>query len=322
MLRYLALLLLVCPLVLRAGKPAAPADYQGAIVIDATSGAILAEDKPDFQGPPASVTKLMTFLVVYEAIAAGQISYATPVTITQDDADMGGTQVWLEAGETYTVEELTYALMIQSANDAAHALARTAGGSREAFVARMNERARALGLSRTTWRTPHGLPPASRTLAESDQTTPRDLAMLSRELLRHTDIVRFTSAQVRKFGEGQRPVATVVEMRTHNKLLGSVTGCDGLKTGYTAGAGFCLAATAERDGRRLIVVVMGSPSAKVRDKHVRRMLEENFPKIPAESRWAGSTAPAAIAPLVLAPDNSSSKPSPTPQEEPTVKFKL
>ncbi|MDE3084334.1 MAG: D-alanyl-D-alanine carboxypeptidase, partial [Verrucomicrobiota bacterium] len=228
--------------------------YKGAIVMDAASGQVLFEDHADKVGPPASVTKLMTFLLVQEHIARGAMTLQTPVTVTREDARIGGTQVWLKEGEVFPVEELLYALMIQSANDAANALAHAVAGSRTAFVAQMNARARELGMTHTTFHSPHGLPPARG--QQADLTSPRDLALLARYLLLHTDILRYTSVRTRTFGAGVR--AKPVMMNNHNHLLGHINGCDGLKTGYTAGAGFCLAATAQRGPHRIIAVIMGS----------------------------------------------------------------
>lgn len=296
-----------------AAKPAAnpPSDYKGAIVIDAATGEVLFEDKADVSNPPASVTKIMTFLIVHDRIAAGQLTLETPVVVTADDARMVGTRVELAAGETFTVNELLFALMIQSANDAAHALARAAAGSREAFVVLMNERAKALGLTRTTFRTPHGLPPASRKLSEGDLTCPRDLAQLSREVIFKTDILRYTSVKQRVFRPGGIKPREVV-MNSHNHLLGRVNGVDGLKTGYTAGAGFCLAATAQRNGRRIIVVTMGSPSTKVRDIKVAELIERGFAQL--KPLPPGS----ALVPAQASPFTPAASPPPAPSPKPTA----
>ncbi len=327
--------------VLALGQRAAGAVYRGVILIDAASGETVFEENSDYVGPPASMTKIMTFLVVHDQIKAGRLTLQTPVTVTAADARIGGTQVWLKEGETFTVEELLMAMMIQSANDAAHALARTASGSREAFVAAMNERASQLGMTHTTWRTPHGLPPTSRQLAESDLTSPRDLALLARELVTTTDILRYTSIGQAAFGQQQRPQP--VMMVNHNHLVRKVRGVDGLKTGYTKAAGFCLTATAERDGRRLIAVMMGSPTSKERDVRMAELLESAFTKLgPAPAR----TGPLAVTPAPSAPAKvkaepvaepglvitpaplpaSSSRNAPTPaadsDEPPTVRFKL
>lgn len=301
------------------------ADYRGALVLDAASGAVLHEENADAVSPPASVTKLMTFLVVHDAIAAGRIRLDTPVTANAADQAMGGTQVYLAAGETFTVEELLYAVMIESANDAAHALAIPVSGSREAFVAAMNERARAIGMRNTVFRTPHGLPPSSRSAADGDLTTPRDLALLGRELVGKTDVLRYSSVRARLFGEGVR--AQPQPMRNHNKLITTVEGCDGLKTGFTRAAGFCLVATAQRGTKRVIVAVMGSPDAKTRDAHVRRLIEEGFAKIPADSVFAGAPVPLAPIPATGVTPVTPVSPvtpgaNPAPEEDSTVRFVL
>lgn len=296
-----------------SGRP-----YKGAIVMDAASGQVLFEDHADEVGPPASVTKLMTFLLVQDHIAAGALTLQTPVTVTREDSKIGGTQVWLKEGEAFPVGELLYALMIQSANDAASALAHTVAGSREAFVEMMNARARELGMTHTTFHSPHGLPPSRGQLP--DLTSPRDLALLSRYLLLHTDILRYTSVRTRPFGAGVRLQPVV--MNNHNHLLGRINGCDGLKTGYTSGAGFCLAATAQRGDHRIIVVVMGSAQAKTRDLKVAELIEKGFALVPAGSRFAGYTPPpAAPSPITPAPLSPAEKASaPGADESVTVKF--
>ncbi len=306
--RAFATAFLLIPLSLFAAKSPAPA-YRGAIVVDAGSGKALFEDHSEFVNPPASVTKLMTFLVVHDRIATGSLSLSTEVTIAREDANIGGTQVWLEAGEKFSVEDLLYAMLIQSANDCAHALARTVGGSREAFVALMNERAKGLGMSHTTFKTPHGLPPSNRKIADGDLTTPRDLALLSRELLLKTDILRYTGVKERKFRPGQ-PAPREIIMRSHNHLIGRVRGVDGLKTGFTNGAGYCLAATAERDGRRVIAVVMGSPDQKTRDIKVAELIERGFSLLPPDSRFVADTSPLRPAASSDAPAPKASTPSP------------
>jgi D-alanyl-D-alanine carboxypeptidase len=303
---------------------------KGAIIMDAATGAVIFQEDADIVSPPASVTKLMTFLIVSDRIAAGAITLDTPVPITAEDAKTGGTQVWLDPRETFTIEELLYALMIQSANDAASALARAAAGSREAFVALMNERSRGLGMTNTIWRSPHGLPPSDRKLANSDVTSPRDLAILSRELLLKTDVLKYTATKERPFGAGKR--AEPVIMRNHNKLLGRVAGVDGLKTGFTNAAGFCLSATAQRGDKRIIVAVMGSPSAKVRDVYVASLIEKGFPLIPATSVFHGYTpspiASSAPAGAATSPITSSAAPAapaasaPATEDGPMVKFTL
>ena len=268
-------------------KPARPAansatgGYKGSVVMDAATGRVLFEDNADAISPPASMTKLMTFAVLQDRIRSGTLTLETPVTITAADAGIGGTQVWLKEKETFPVEELIYAMMIQSANDAAFALARTAAGSASAFVELMNAKASELGLEHTTFRTPHGLPPANRRIDEGDLTSPRDFAILCRHLLLKTDVVKYTSIKTRPFGGPTR--AAPVVMNNHNHLLGKVPGLDGLKTGFTNSAGFCLAATAQRNHRRVIVVIMGSPDSTTRNLKVAEYIEQGFAALPPES---------------------------------------
>jgi D-alanyl-D-alanine carboxypeptidase (penicillin-binding protein 5/6) len=252
--------------------------YKGAIVMDAASGRVIFADHADELSPPASMTKLMTFAVLEDRIHSGSLSLRTPVTVSRATARVGmlrdSTSVWLKQGEVYPIEELIYAMMIQSANDAAYAVAEKVAGSIPAFVGLMNAKARDLGLLQTRFRTPNGLPVPSHRIADGDLTTPREFAMLCRYLLLNTDVTKYTSVKSRPFGYGQR--AILVPMTNHNRLLGKVEGVDGLKTGFTNGAGFCLAATAERRGRRIIVVMMDCPDQRIRDLRVADLIERGF----------------------------------------------
>jgi len=293
-----------------ASKSASPElGYKSAIVTDAATGAVLFEHDPDVVSPPASMTKLMTFAVLFDQLAAGSLRLDTAVQITREDARMGGTQVFLDPRETFSVEELIYAMMIQSANDASHALARIAAGSVPAFVERMNAKARELGMTRTTFRSPHGLPPSTRRIEDGDLTTPRDFALLCRHLLTRTDVLKYASVRERDFGT-ERPQGPI-HMRNHNNLLGKVAGVDGLKTGYTASAGYCLAATAERNGRRVISVVMGSfgpggqrDYGRTRDRKTIELLERGFAALPANSAPFTLIAPAISSVAPADPDAS------------------
>jgi D-alanyl-D-alanine carboxypeptidase len=288
-----ALLAAAVPLACASGRPA---PYKGAIATDAATGTVLFEDNADAVSPPASMTKLMTFAVLDDLIRQGKIALDAPVTVTAEDARVAAfkdsTEVWLRQGETFTVEDLIYAMMIQSANDAAYALAHKAGGTVGAFVALMNAKARELGMTRSTFRSPHGFPPPSRKMEHSDLTTPRDFALLCRYLLLHTDILKYTSVRSRTFGAGIR--LKPVLMNNHNHLLGRIPG---LKTGFTSGAGFCLSATAQRNGHRVIVVMMDSPDHTTRDLNVMKLINEAFIKLPvAEAPFflkaSGSPEPA------------------------------
>lgn len=296
-------------------QPTRPAqsDYdstacKGAIIMDAATGDILFEDRADIVSPPASMTKLMTFAVVHDHLKSGALRLDTPVKITPEDARMGGTQVFLDPRETFSVEELIYSIMIQSANDGAHALARAVAGSVAGFVELMNAKARDLGMTRTVFRTPHGLPPSNRKIADGDLTSPRDFARLSRYLIQNTTALYYASIPTRLFGEGLREEPMI--MRNHNHLLGKVSGVDGLKTGFTNGAGFCLAATAQRNGRRVIVVTMGSPQAKVRDLHVTDLIERGFAALPISA--AGNASATTSTPGTVATGESPIQPASPP----------
>ncbi|MBI5768218.1 MAG: D-alanyl-D-alanine carboxypeptidase [Verrucomicrobia bacterium] len=310
----------------RPTRPTTPDNataYKGAIIIDAAAGNTLFEDRADVVSPPASMTKLMTFAVLHDLIRSNRLTLETPVTVTAADSKIGGTQVWLKEKEVFPVEELLYAMMIQSANDAAYALARTAAGSVDAFVELMNAKARELGMAHTTFRTPHGLPPANRRIADGDLTTPRDFALLSRHLVQKTDVIRYTSVKTRNFGPPVRTKA--VEMINHDHLVDRVDGVDGLKTGFTNGAGFCLASTALRKGRRVIVVVMGSPDSKTRDLKVAEFLERGFAALPIGGPAFNSEAPAspvAAAPLSAAEKKAAVAAPPPADAPPVIKFSL
>lgn len=267
--------------------------YLGAIVIDDASGQVLFEDNADGRGYPASVTKLMTFFVVMDKVHAKQLTLDTPITVSAEASRTGDSQVYLKQGEVFTVDDLLYALMIQSANDAAVALAVHTAGSREAFVELMNTKARQLGMTNTTFHSPHGLPPGKG--QQVDLTTARDLAKLSRELINHGDIIRYSSVKERAF---RKDSAQPFIMRNHNRLLGKLAGCDGLKTGYFSAAGYSLSATVERHDRRVIAVVLGSESSKTRDFKVMELVEKGF-AVPVAALPAAKPSTAPVQPATL-----------------------
>jgi len=246
--------------------------YLSAIVVDAGTGRVLLEDNADAKGYPASVQKLMDLLIILERIEHGKLSLRDQVPVSAKAAKTGGSQVWLAEKESFTVDEMFYALMVQSANDAAVALAEKVAGTTDAFVELMNQKARELGMNSTTFHSVHGLPPSHG--QEHDVTTARDFSLLCRELLKHPATLQYTSTRERPF----RPNAgnKTVVMRTHNHLLGHVEGCDGLKTGYFAQAGYSIAVTAARQGQRVIVVVLDSPDLKTRDSHAAELVAKGF----------------------------------------------
>lgn len=308
-------------------RPTRAADgaYKGAIVMDAATGNVLFEDRADIVNPPASMTKLMTFAVLHDKIANGALGLDTPVTVTAADSDIGGSQVWLKEKEVFPIEELIYAMIIRSANDASAALARTAAGSVPAFVELMNAKAAELGMTNTTFRTPHGLPPGNRKIAEGDLTSPRDFALLSRYLIQKTNILKYSAVETRHFRPPEHKAT--VKMEAHNNLLGHVAGVDGLKTGFTAGAGYCLAATAQRNGRRLIVVTMGSPTSNTRDLKVAELIERGFvalPAVPTIPTISPTDQSSASSPITAAPTPPKTAPGKTPESDapPPIKVNI
>ena len=246
--------------------------YLGAIVVDAASGKVLFEDHADVRGYPASVLKLMDLLIILEKVEQRQVSFQDAVPVSAKAARTGGSQVWLAEKESFSVDEMLYALMVQSANDAAVALAEKVAGTTEAFVQLMNSRAKELGMNSTVFHSVHGLPPGAG--QAHDVTTARDFALLCRELLKHKDTLRYTSTRERPFRPNAGNKSLV--MRTHNHLLGQVDGCDGFKTGYIAQAGFSMAVTASRNGQRVVVVVLDSADRKVRDAKATELLAKGF----------------------------------------------
>lgn len=301
--------------------------YLSAIVTDVATGAVLFEDNADARGFPASITKLMTFFVVMDQVGTGRIALDNTITVSAEAARTGGSQVYLKQGEVFTVDDLLYALIIQSANDAAVALATHTAGSREAFVELMNAKARAIGMTSTTFHSPHGLPPGKG--QSPDVTTARDLAKLSRALIQDGKILRYSSVQERAFRE---VAAEPFIMRNHNGLLKAFPGCDGLKTGFFSAGGFSLAATAERNGRRVIAVVLGSEQRVTRDVKARELLERGFAAQPVAALPAPSApvaAPSAPGQPVTVPTIKTDKAVPAvPSEqtstptEPMFKFRV
>lgn len=274
----------------QGAAPQARDPYLGAIVVDAANGNVLFEDRADTRGAPASMLKLMDLLLVLERIEQGKLKLSDPVLVTAEASRIGGSQVYLKEHEQFTVEELLYALMVQSANDAATALAIHLAGSKEAFVELMNRRAKELGMASTVFQSVHGLPPGAGQTA--DMTTPRDFAILCRELTRRAEALRFTSERKRAFRENPPFV-----METHNSLLLNFPGCDGLKTGYYRVAGYSIAATARRDdGARAIVVIMGSKDKTTRDAKARDLLARGLAAAVADPNSASAPAPRPVAP--------------------------
>lgn len=296
------------------------APYAGAVVIDAATGNVLFEDNADAKGYPASVTKLMVLLIILEAIESQHLTLNDPITISAEVSKIGGSQVYLKENEVFPLDELLYALVVQSANDAATALAIHFAGSKEAFVDLMNKRAQELGMKDTAFHSVHGLPPSKGQLP--DISTPRDIAKLSKELVKRPDALKYTSTKERPF----RPDAPEpFIMRSHNHLLGQMEGCDGLKTGYFSEAGFSIAATSQKKGQRAIAVVMGAVDRKVRDAKTKEILSKGLMGLVLNAPLtAAEPAPDAVKPPVKDEPKAVSeevKPQPETQKSDVIQIK-
>lgn len=237
---------------------------RSAILIEPESGKILFEKDADTLMPPASITKIMTMLLVMEAIDSGKISLDDTVTCSPHASSMGGTQIWFEPGEQMSVHELLKATAIASANDAAVALGEYVSGSEEGFVNLMNTRAQELGMTNTTFKNATGLD------ADGHLTTARDISAMSAELLRHPKITEYTTIWMDSLRNGETQLVNT------NKLVRFFPGATGLKTGTTDGAGSCLSASATRNGLSLIAVVLGSDTSDQRFGAARGLLEYGF----------------------------------------------
>lgn len=237
---------------------------RSAILMNAETGEILYEYNANERLPEASITKVMTLLLVFEAIASGKISYDDVVSCSAHAASMGGSQIWLEEGETMTVDELLKAAVVGSANDASVALAEHVAGSHESFVVMMNDRARELNMTQTSYKNCTGLD------AEGHLTSALDVAIVSAELLKHEDILNYSTIWIDTLRNGEFQLANT------NKLLRSYPDAIGLKTGTTSQAGCCVSAAAKRDGMTLIAVVMGAPNSKSRFADAAALLDYGF----------------------------------------------
>lgn len=237
---------------------------RSAILTERSTGRVLFEYEADKPVPPASITKIMTILLVMEAIESGKLSFETEVTASEHACSMGGSQIWLEPGEVFTVHELLKAAAIASANDACVALAEAVSGSEEAFVELMNKRAGELGMENTVFKNCTGLD------AEGHFSTARDIAKMSGELLSHEKIKEYSTVWMDSLRNGE------TELTNTNKLVRFYKGCTGLKTGSTDEAGCCLSASAERGGMELVSVTLGSPNTDERFAAGRKLLDYGF----------------------------------------------
>ena len=239
--------------------------------MEASTGTILYEKDADKEKPPASVTKIMTLLLIFDALSKKQITLNDTVTVSEHAASMGGSQVFLEPGETQTVDTMIKCIAVSSANDACVAMAEHICGSEDAFVAKMNTRAQVLGMKHTHFINCCGLD------AEGHYTSARDIALMSRELIiKHPDIFHYTTIWMENITHVTKRGESEFGLSNTNKLLRQYQGATGLKTGSTSKAGFCLSATAERNHISLIAVVMACQSAKERVKDCASLLDYGF----------------------------------------------
>ncbi|SFA87420.1 D-alanyl-D-alanine carboxypeptidase family protein [Clostridium frigidicarnis] len=244
-------------------------EARSALLIEPISGNILYEKNSHEKFAPASVTKIMTMLLTMEAVDSGKIKLEDKVTCSENAKKMGGSTMLLDIGEIRTVEELLKGVGIASGNDAAVALAEYLGGSEEAFVQIMNKRCEELGMKDTIFKNCNGLP------ASGHVSTAYDIGIMSMELLKHPTILKYTGTYMETISEGRK---SPIELVNHNKLVRFFKGCDGLKTGYTEEAKYCISATAVRDNVRMLSVIMGAPTYKIRNRDASMLLNHGFSK--------------------------------------------
>lgn len=237
---------------------------KSAILIEANTGEILYEMNADQKLPPASITKIMSLLLVMEAIKQGKLSVEDVITASEHACSMGGSQIWLEPGESMTVDDLLKASVIASANDATVALAEQIAGSEEGFVAMMNTRAKELGMTNTLFKNVTGLD------AEGHLSSAHDVAIMSAELIKHQLIKNYSTVWMDSLREGES------ELVNTNKLVRFYEGTTGLKTGTTSSAGYCLSATAERNGLELVAVIMSGDTSQDRFNGAKKLLDYGF----------------------------------------------
>ncbi len=237
---------------------------QGAVLMEASTGEIIYKINENKRLNPASITKIMTMLLVVEAIENKQLGLQDKVKTTEHAASMGGSQIWLEVGEEMSVHDLLKSVAIGSANDAAVSLAERLAGSEESFVVKMNEKAKALGMKNTNFTNACGLDD------DNLYTTAKDVAIMSKELIKHEIIKRYTTIWMDSVRN------ETVQLVNTNKLVRFYQNCTGLKTGTTSKAGYCVSATAKRDGMELVAVIMGADNSNERFASAKKLLNYGF----------------------------------------------
>ena len=264
-----AVVLLICsfPIQARAADLQVPA--KSALLMDAATGTVLYESNADEPLAPASVTKVMTMLLIMEAVDGGRIGWDDTVTASEAAAAKGGSQIYLKVGETMSVADMVKSIAVSSANDCACAMAEHIAGSESAFVSMMNDRAKELGMENTHFVNCTGLDDSED--AKDHKTSARDIAIMSRQLLKyHPDIKKYTTIWMDTVRNGAFGLSNT------NKMVRFYSGCTGLKTGFTSAAGYCLSSSAQRDGMELIAVVMGSKTSQERFSACKSMLDYGF----------------------------------------------
>ena len=263
------------PAALTAAQPDLTLNCRAVCLIDQDTGTVLYEKNADQQMPIASITKVMTLLLTFEAIHDGRLTLDTLVPVSEHAYHMGGSQIWLEPGEQFTLDEMIKAICVSSANDAAVAVAELVGGSEQGFVQMMNDRAAELGMTNTTFHNACGLD------TEGHLSTARDVAVMSRQILTTCpEVLHYTGIWTDTLRGG------ATQLVNTNKLLRRYNGITGLKTGTTGGAGVCISASATRDGLNLIAVVLGAPSSKDRFEAATTLLDYGF------AAWRAAPLPA------------------------------
>ena len=244
-------------------------DAKSALLMEPSSGKIIYEKNSHERFAPASVTKIMTMLLAMEAIDSGKIKLQDKITVSENSKKMGGSSMILDTGEIRTVEEILKGIAIASGNDAAVAMAEYLGGSESAFVNMMNQKAKSLNMNDTNFKNCTGLS------AQGHYSSAYDISIMSRELLKHPKILKYSSTYMETISEGRKaPIGLV----NHNKLVRFFNGCDGLKTGFTNEAKYCISATAMQSNVRMLAIVMGSPTYKIRNNDASMLMNYGFSK--------------------------------------------
>lgn len=290
MIKRIASLLTVCVLLLPAipahatEQPIVPKlapSASSAIVIEQDTGKVLFEKNANQKLPPASMTKIVTMLLIMEQIKSGKLKYTDKIRTSEHAASMGGSQIFLEPGEEMTVNEMLKGIAIASGNDASVAMAEHIAGSEEAFVQMMNNKVKELGLKDSHFQNPTGLP------QNEHYSSAYDMAMLGRELLKYPEITKYTGTYEGYLRENTDKRFWLVNT---NKLVRFYPGVDGLKTGFTGEAKYCLTATAKKDGMRVIAVVMGEPTSKERNKEMGELLDYAYSQYMVKRMYEANTS--------------------------------